>query len=171
VLRLALEETTGAWTFTLINPIDNSSGTAAIFDLSALVQAVDFDGDALPLSGDFKVTVTDDAPVTVSATALGGTVNEGGLANGNETAAASPTVFTGASGSLDTLVHFGADGKNATPFGFVSSASDALAALGIHSHGVLVDTAQVSGTTLTASAGGTNVFTLALNSDDSWTVT
>src|SRR5579883_718221 len=164
----------GTYTFTLISPIDNGPNqgeSAATLDLSTLIQATDFDGSTVPLSGDFQITVTDDAPIDVSGAAgFAGTVNEGGLPNGNESS--SPTVFTATTGSLDTLVSFGADGKNGTPFQFVANASTALAALQIHSHDVLVDTASVSGTTLTAYAGGltgTAAFTLTLNSNDSWT--
>ena len=152
VFTLTLDVTTGAWTFDLINPIDQTSGNgenSALLDLSGLVQAIDFDGDAVTLSGDFKVTVTDDVPILASgASGFLGTVNEGGLPGGNEPS--SPTVFTATSGSLDTLVSFGADGKNATPFQFVSNATAVLTALNIDSHGALVDTASVSGTTLTA---------------------
>ena len=66
MFTLALNVTTGAWTFTLLNPIDDAQGGAensASLDLSGLVQAVDFDGDATTLSGDFTITVKDDVPV------------------------------------------------------------------------------------------------------------
>ena len=165
----------GSWNVTLLAPIDHNGPQT--FDLSGLVQAVDFDGDTIGLaSGDLKITITDDAPITVSATGLAGTVNEGGLTNGNEFS--SPTTAGGLSGSLDTLVHFGADGQNATPFQFVSNATSLLTALDITSHGVQVNytsvTTGASGTTLTAFAGGANgtqVFTLTLNDDGSWSVT
>jgi len=72
-------------------------------------------------------------------------------------------------------VNFGADGPNATPFQFVGGTSAALAALGFHSHGMLVDTATLSngGHTLTASAStdGHNVFSLTVNNDGSWSFT
>ena len=164
----------GSWTFHLLAPIDHNG--AETIDLSKLVQAVDFDGSAVVLaSGDLKVTITDDAPIDVSsATGLAGTVNEGGLTSGNEPS--SPTVFSGASGSLDTLVHFGADGQNTTPFQFVSNATALVTAFNIESHGAQVDyttvTPGASGTTLAAFAGGsagTEAFTLTLNDDGSWT--
>src|SRR5439155_504911 len=92
--------------------------------------------------------------------------------SGNDTG---PVTTGGAAGSLNALVSFGADGPNATPFQFVSGASAALAALGIHSHGMLVDTATLSngGHTLTASAStdGHTVFSLTINNDGSWTFT
>ncbi len=175
VFQLTLDESTGAWTFTLVNPLDDPAAgkDALLLDLSGLVKAVDFDGDVAPLqSGTFLVDVLDDVPVPASGAAeLTGLVNEGGLSNGNELSLAAS--FTGASGSLDTLISFGADGKNATPFQFVSNASDVLAGLHISSHDAAVDFASVNGSTLTAytggSADGTAVFTLTLNSDDSWT--
>ena len=178
VFTLTLDVTTGAWTFQLINPIDNGGGSATI-DLSGLVQAVDFDGDAVSLSSDFHVIVTviDDVPVLANgASGLIGTVNEGGLLNGNEHTSA--TAFTGTTGSLDGLVHFGADGQNPTPFQFVSNASSVLGNLGLDSHSAAVNFASVTttagvGTTLAAYTGGstsgTEVFTLTLNDDGSWT--
>jgi T1SS-143 domain-containing protein len=173
VFQLTLDEGTGAWTFTLVNPLDDAAAgkDSLLIDLSGLVKAVDFDGDVAALqSGTFLINALDDVPVqTAGAAGLSGTVHEDGLTSGGAT---SDATFTGTSGSLDTLISFGADGKNATPFGFVSSPSTVLAALGIHSHDVLVDTATVSGNILTAHAGGANgtaVFTLTLNGDDSWT--
>ena len=48
----------GSYTFTLINPIDHpgSGEDSTTLDLSALIKAVDFDGDAVTLSGDRKST-------------------------------------------------------------------------------------------------------------------
>src|SRR5262249_8546666 len=48
VFTLTLDETTGAWTFTLLNPIDHAaSGTdSANIDLSGLFQATDGDNDS-----------------------------------------------------------------------------------------------------------------------------
>src|SRR3984957_10016628 len=110
----------GSYTFTLINPLDDPSGQAensVTLDLSGLVQASDFDGDAVMLSGDFKITVTDDVPV-LTGSASSGSVDEGGLkfglpiisagdfyGSGNDHGAA-----TSAGGSLASLVSFGADG-------------------------------------------------------------
>src|SRR5262249_43022919 len=80
----------------------------------SLVKAVDFDGSSVTLgSGDFTVTITDDAPVLTSgASAVTGTVNEGGLVSassadlygsGNE-----HTSATSATGGLSGLVRVGA---------------------------------------------------------------
>ncbi len=175
VFQLTLDEGTGAWTFTLVNPLDDPAAgkDALLLDLSGLVKAVDFDGDAAALqSGSFLIDVLDDVPVPASGAAeLTGLVNEGGLTNGNESGSA--TTFTGAVGSLDTLISFGADGQNTTPFQFVSNAATMIGDLNLTSHGVGVDFATVTGTTLAAftgtQAGGAEVFTLTLNADGSWT--
>ncbi len=50
----------GSWTFTLLEPLDQATGNgenATIIDLSGLVQAVDFDGDAITLA-DVETQVT-----------------------------------------------------------------------------------------------------------------
>ena len=154
----------GSWTFTDLGPIDHPLGdnteAPVTLNLSGLVQAVDFDGDHTTLANDLIVTVADDTPDLVAGTASG-TVDEGDLrsvalggtdtvGSGNDTG---PVTTGGAAGSLNALVSFGADGPGTTPFQFVSGASAALAALGIHSHGALVDTATLSNGdhTLTAS--------------------
>src|SRR6202012_510346 len=61
------------YTFQLINPLDDPNPGHATpgpavedsvtLDLSGLIQAVDFDGDAVRLSGGASVTVIDDVPV------------------------------------------------------------------------------------------------------------
>ncbi|HUI97705.1 MAG TPA: hypothetical protein VLX44_18260, partial [Xanthobacteraceae bacterium] len=173
-------DSNGQWSFTLLAPVDNTNNAPLAVDLSGLVQAVDTDGSAITLPpGDIVVTITDDAPLLVAgAPGFAGTVNEGGLASGNAPGAATSTPET--PGQLDTLVTFGADGQNGTPFQFVVNASSTLANLNIHSQGVLVSDAEItttpgSGTTLAAwttggpSGGGTEVFTLILNDDGSWT--
>ena len=114
MFTLTLDDT-GAWTFTLLAPIDHS-GSQTI-DLSGLVQAVDFDGDTVALAAkDLQVTITDDKPVTAAAS---GSVFEAGLTSATDTHgigshAGSASFVTEASGSLG--VHFGADGP-AVPTG------------------------------------------------------
>ena len=93
----------GTYTFTLESPLDHPDAGHATpgpevadsitLDLSGLVQAIDFDGDAITLSADFAVTVIDDIPVqhTVvpESEGEGGpkglffTVDEGGLTAGD----------------------------------------------------------------------------------------
>src|SRR5262249_15564436 len=129
VFTLTLNVSTGAWTFHLVNPIDDTigDGTSATIDLSGLVQAIDFDGDVLSLSSgtpsvssDFAVTVADDGPMLTNGK-VASTVDEGGLRDkghggtdsygtGNDhgfTIAAGGGILAG---SLNTDVSFGADG-------------------------------------------------------------
>ena len=188
-------DSNGLWSVTLLAPVDNSHNGPLAVDLSGLVQAVDTDGSSLTLpAGDIVVTITDDTPLLATPTPAGfaGTVNEGGLVDtahggtdpygvGNEPTSA--TSSGGVSGELDTFVSgFGADGPNPTPFQFVANASTVLAGLHLNSHGVSVSDAEItttpgSGTTLAAwttggpSGGGTEVFTLTLDDNGSWSVT
>src|SRR5712671_4403899 len=183
----------GTYTFTLINPIDDATGlgeNSATLDLSTLIQAMDFDGDTVPLAaGDFKITVTDDVPVLSTAPAVTATLDEGGLTSppnahgiGND-----PTAVTSASGlagSLTSLVNFGADGPGPFPLtggnGFrinfdVVHDHDFLVAQGLSSNG-----AALSAVTLSFPAAGVSqlnvfdtngheMFNLVVNSDGSWT--
>ena len=176
----------GSWSFSSLGPIDHALGdnteAPVTLNLSGLVQAVDFDGDHTTLANDLTVSVADDTPDVTAATATG-SVDEGGLrstaaggtdtfGNGNDSPTTIATFTSNAANNLNNLVNFGADGPNATPFQFVGGTSAVLAALGIHSHGMLVDTATLSngGHTLTASASGDGhtVFSLTINNDGSW---
>ena len=186
VFTLQLNESTGAWTFTLINPIDDTS--AATLDLSSLIKAVDFDGDSVTLSGDFSITISNDVPLLTGKT-TSGSVDEGALhqsstlgdlyGDGNDHGTSASTTV---SGSLTSLVSFGADGpafSGTTVDGFTFTASSGTHDFGVKSHGIEVDffTVSTSGTTetLTAYAGttasGPEVFTLQLNGDGSYTFT
>ncbi len=117
----------------------------------------------------------------VSATITGG-VEEGGFVTdtigttGNHQGA--PVVASGVIGSLDALVNFGTGGPNSHAFQLVSTtaANAWLANLGLTSHGLLIDTATITGNTLVAStdpAQGTphQVFSLTINGDGSWVFT
>ena len=59
----------GTYAFVLVNPLDHAAGqdeNALILNLTNLVQAIDFDGDTIPLaSGSFQIDVIDDVPVVV----------------------------------------------------------------------------------------------------------
>src|SRR5262249_45221224 len=145
----------GAWTFTLVNPLDHATDNGEnnlSVNLSGLVQATDFDGDAVTLSGDFSVTVVDDIPVLVSGATATGSVDEGGLTSGtpgdlygtgNDAGFAFST-----GGSLTGDVKFGADGPaTGGGFSFVSQAAATawLVTLGLTSHGIAVDHATING--------------------------
>jgi VCBS repeat-containing protein len=175
----------GSWTFTDLAPINHvpfadNGDNGNTFDLSSLVKAVDFDGDTVQLSHDFKITIIDDVPMLSSAGAVIGTVDEGGLTSdaigtiGSDPGA--PTTTAGGPGLLNSLVNFGTDGPNATaPFQFAVADGGNLSSLGMFTHKadgtvVQVDTASISGDTLTAYAGGTSgiaVFTGTIHSDGS----
>src|SRR4029077_15430473 len=109
----------GNYKFTLINPLDEE-GSFTTLDLSRLIEAVDFDGDAITLaSGSFTIGVNDDAPVLTGSAATG-SVGEGALSFSGAAAGdrfgdgndqhhdGVSTVF---SGSLSGVVSFGADGQ------------------------------------------------------------
>src|SRR5262249_49514935 len=67
VFTLSLH-TDGSWEFDLLAPVHHNpaidDGTNDnTLDLSSLVKAVDYDGDSVALSDDFKIIIRDDAPV------------------------------------------------------------------------------------------------------------
>jgi hypothetical protein len=175
----------GSYSFQLINPIDDPNpghGTpgpanedTVTVDLSGLVKAVDFDGDAVSLSSgtpssasDFHVTVVDDVPVVLAGVAVTASLDESTV-----TSATHVTASAG-SGSLSALVSFGADGPAGTDFKFVAHADAVnwLQTLHLTSNGSAVDKVTSTGSVLTASAeDGHNVFTLTLSNDGSWALT
>src|SRR5207302_1779522 len=132
----------GSWQFTLLAPLDDARAPgqpALTIDLSGLVQFVDATGVATTLSNDFKIVVADDVPV-VNAAAVTTALDEGGLTaltdtHGTGNDAGALTSASGAAGSLQTLVQFGADGAAATAFHLVDAATAGtwLASLGLTS--------------------------------------
>ncbi len=116
VFTMALDAATGAWTFTLLRPLDHPTldGVAGdntendlTIDFGGLVQATDFDGDTVTATGAVTVTVDDDTPTASlepprtipEGTTVTGTLDFEGGADG-----ASVTHING------TLLVFGADG-------------------------------------------------------------
>ena len=92
------------YTFQLINPFDDPTGNgenSVTLNLSGLIQAVDFDGDAVTLSGGAQITVIDDVPV-----AQGNLIENGNFLGGNF----APTFYGGVitvtdgSGGIDWLL-------------------------------------------------------------------
>ena len=178
----------GSWTFTLLEPLDdgpNQLQNGTVIDLSKLITATDFDGDSIALSNDFKITVNDDAPMLTAATVTP-TVNEGGLTNppnshgtGNE-----PAEATSATGSLTSLVSFGADGPGTFPLtgggfqiNFDSShdlsvlQAEGLASNGAVLHGVSVTLLGGSSELVATDANGHDMFDLFVNSDGTYKFT
>ena len=83
MFELEVDPATGAFTFALHDQLDHvapPAGTAnensLSIDFGAALQATDFDGDAIPLTGKVTVTVTDDVPVLLDAPAVVLTVDE-----------------------------------------------------------------------------------------------
>ena len=128
----------------------------------------DADGDNIHLGqGQFVLDIEDDIPVAVvEPNPVTGQVDEDLLADGNNDSAdgddAGGTTDSGGAGSLLTLFNIGADQP-----GKVVLLSDTSGLPDLTSNGVAV-TYAVVGDTLTASAGGNDVFTLTVNEDGSW---
>src|SRR5437879_11124973 len=82
VFTLALNETSGVWTFTQSEPLDHlptvqGEADTQVLDLSGLVKAVDFDGDSLALgSGQLTVTRSEERRVGKECRSAGGTDDE-----------------------------------------------------------------------------------------------
>src|SRR5205823_5025232 len=90
VFTMTLNQSTGAWTFTLVNPIEHSPSpigpdtsatgeTSFKLDLSNLVIAETAGGTTIAFSNDFNVTIVDDSLELVSGASSTGSVDEGAL--------------------------------------------------------------------------------------------
>ena len=106
---------TGAYTFTLLDQLDHGLGAndndeaLLAINFSSVLVATDADGDFIPLTGAFTISVENDIPVQVG-TPVTGTVYEDLLAGGNPDTPANPAgASTIATGTLAGLVSFGAD--------------------------------------------------------------
>ena len=115
VFTLQITPATGAYTFTLLDQLDHGLGTndndeaLLAINLSSILVATDADGDFIPLTGAFTISVENDIPVQVG-TPVTGTVYEDLLAGGNPDTPANPAgASTIATGTLAGLVSFGAD--------------------------------------------------------------
>ncbi|MFV3304595.1 beta strand repeat-containing protein [Pseudomonas sp. NY15181] len=161
----------GAYTFTLVGPLDHPAGNNEndiTLNLGTLLQASDKDGDTVTAAAEkLVITVDDDSP-NATGTAVTGTVDEDGLANGIPggvgDVAGEATV---ANGSVTGIFHSGAD----VPLTYsVSSDTSGLQAL---SSGGTALVYSVVGNTLTATAGagGATVFTFSLTSAAAYTFT
>ena len=95
---------TGAYTFTLLDQLDHGLGAndndeaLLAINFSSILVATDADGDFIPLTGAFTISVENDIPVQVG-TPVTGTVYEDLLAGGNPDTPANPagaaTIATG----------------------------------------------------------------------------
>lgn len=178
----------GSYLFTLKGALDHEEedgvdsetlgDNSLALDFSGVLIATDRDGDPIAdgfASGSFVIDVEDDVPILAGAPGerptVGGLVHEDALDNGNAEGGQTRTVG-GGPGTLDALVHFGADGRGGFHLSKELGALADLEALGLTSGGVPV-TYSVSddGTTLEAMAGTTQIFTLQVNPDGSYLFT
>ncbi|WP_429544292.1 beta strand repeat-containing protein [Pseudomonas frederiksbergensis] len=161
--------TAGAYTFTLLKPLDHAAGNNEndiTLNLGSLLQATDKDGDTVTAAAEKLVITVDDDTPTATGTAVTGTVDEDGLANGiaGGTGDAAGEATT-ASGSVTGIFQSGAD----TPLSYaLSSDTSGLPAL---SSGGVALVYSVVGNTLTATAGATDVFTFSLTAAGAYTFT
>ncbi|HLH92421.1 MAG TPA: hypothetical protein VKX28_28665 [Xanthobacteraceae bacterium] len=167
----------GDFTFTIINPIDMpaTAGTPNTFplDLSPYISATDAVGDKIPIApGTFLADVIGDVPLPSTAVVTG-TVDEGALTTATDTDSTQngndPGASASVSGSLMSLVNFGANGPGTPAFALNTNTIDvgsALAAQNLTSHGFLINQASISGSTLTGiDSNGDHVFNLTINPD------
>ncbi|MBW3788165.1 retention module-containing protein [Aeromonas veronii] len=174
--------TDGSYSFTLSGPLDHpvadgddSEQLAGVgIDFSGVLTATDGDGDPLTDSfpaGSFAIKVEDDVPVLAGGEderpQVGGQVQEDALTSGNSEGSDQSASASGAAGTLNSLVNFGADGAGS--FGLGSDVSS-LTAQGLTSGGVALSYSVV-GNVLTASAGSVPVFTLTIGADGSYSFT
>ncbi|MFL6756972.1 MAG: DUF5801 repeats-in-toxin domain-containing protein, partial [Sphingomicrobium sp.] len=164
VRTITFDPATGQYDVTQNAPILHPAGgqeNNLVFVLT--VTATDQDGDTA--HGTITITYNDDTPEATNAQ-VGGTVDEdgvpGGIPGGTDDVAGESTVVNG---SVTGLFLAGADGP--LTYGLSSNTSGLPS---LTSHGVAV-TYAVAGDTLTASAGGTAVFTLVVHADGSYTFT
>ncbi|MFQ2179671.1 hypothetical protein ACK33V_20965, partial [Aeromonas veronii] len=172
----------GSYSFTLSGPLDHpvadgddSEQLAGVgIDFSGVLTATDGDGDPLTggfPAGSFAIKVEDDVPVLAGGEderpQVGGQVQEDALTSGNNEGTGQSASASGAAGTLNNLVNFGADGAGS--FGLGSDVSS-LTAQGLTSGGVALSYSVV-GNVLTASAGSVPVFTLTVGVDGSYSFT
>ncbi|MGF6705816.1 beta strand repeat-containing protein [Pseudomonas frederiksbergensis] len=159
----------GAYTFTLLKPLDHAAGNNEndiTLNLGSLLQATDKDGDTVTAAAEKLVITVDDDTPTATGTAVTGTVDEDGLANGIAGGVGDAAgEATTASGSVTGIFQSGAD----TPLSYaLSSDTSGLPAL---SSGGVALVYSVVGNTLTATAGATDVFTFSLTAAGAYTFT
>ncbi|MDX8483470.1 DUF5801 repeats-in-toxin domain-containing protein, partial [Mesorhizobium sp. VK24D] len=157
-------------------PIDDETpqngspeGTASL-DISSLIQAKDFDGSKVAAAGNaLTLTIIDDQPTFIANSSSSGSVDEDALST-NKLPDATGTSAT-ATGSVSSLFAPGAD----VPLSFTMSTDTSKLPSNLKSGGTAITylvTSSGGVDTLTASAGATTVFTLALTeATGAWTFT
>ncbi|MFZ6049111.1 DUF5801 repeats-in-toxin domain-containing protein [Pseudomonas sp. CR3202] len=163
--------TAGAYTFTLLKPLDHAAGgdeNDITLNLGSLLRATDADGDTVTAAAEKLVITVDDDTPTATGAAVTGTVDEDGLTNGIAGGTGDVTgEATTASGSVTGIFQSGADAP--LTYG-LSSNTSGLQAL---SSGGTALVYSVAGNTLTAKAGvgGADVFTFSLTAAGVYTFT
>jgi T1SS-143 domain-containing protein len=161
----------GAYTFTLLQPLDHPAGddeNDLVINLGTLLKVTDKDGDSVTAPAESLVITVDDDTPTASGTAVAGTVDEDGLANGIPGGVGDVEgEATSASGDVTGIFQSGAD----VPLSY-SLATDTSGLPALTSGGVAL-VYSVSGDTLTAKAGagGADVFTFSLSAAGAYTFT
>ncbi|AZC38069.1 DUF5801 repeats-in-toxin domain-containing protein [Pseudomonas chlororaphis] len=161
--------TAGAYSFTLLKPLDHATGNDEndiTINLGSLLQAADKDGDTVTAAAEKLVITVDDDTPTATGTAVTGTVDEDGLANGIAGGVGDVAgQATNASGSVSGIFQSGAD----VPLSYVLlSDTSGLPAL---SSGAVALVYSVAGDTLTAKAGAVDVFTFSLSAAGAYSFT
>ncbi|MGL5327325.1 MAG: retention module-containing protein, partial [Aeromonas sp.] len=147
---------------------DNENHTRPVNDTSLSesfnVVLIDSDGDSA--SDTLDVIILDDTPTLAGGEEqfVRGLVHEDALPSGNSEGGSQSVGASGAAGTLNSLVNFGADGAGS--FGLGSDVSN-LVGQGLTSGGVALSY-SVAGNVLTASAGGVPVFTMTVGADGSY---
>ena len=185
----------GDYVFTLTGALDHDAGQGEnleVINFSSIIEATDFDGDTITLDNDFYIKIVDDMPVATGES-VSVTVDEDDIQTDNSSGNDSfdndsdgsytgePVtvfgyttdffnIFNGGgpattSGSVATLVSFGADENGAFSLG---SDFAALEAQNLTSKGDELSF-EVNGDTLVASADGRAVFTLELDDNGDFT--
>jgi len=159
----------GAYNFSLLKPLDHPAGNNEndiTLNLGTLLQATDKDGDTVTAAAEKLVITVDDDTPTATGTAVTGTVDEDGLANGIAGGVGDVAgVATVASGSVTGVFQSGAD----VPLSY--SLSSNTSGLPVLSSGGVALAYSVLGNTLSAKAGATDVFTLSLTVAGAYTFT
>ncbi|ARU88001.1 hypothetical protein B9K09_08485 [Pseudomonas sp. M30-35] len=166
----------GNWSYVLsTNTLDHTNPDATGADdqvgESFNVRVTDLDGDVSPIAT-LDVLVNDDGPIAAvgEAAQIHLFVDEDETTEGNTDGDSTTNITSGAPGTLNTLVNFGADGVGAFGLSNSGAAINSLTAQGLTSGGAALSY-SVTGNTLTAMANGETIFTFVVGADGSYSFT
>ncbi len=171
----------GVYQFELFAPLDHPAGTLGGSDENDILLSLGYsitDGSGTQIGGTLSILVDDDSPQQILGDVrpqVAGLVHEDVLPGGNAEPGSVPaqtSAFSGAAGSLDALVDFGADGRGSFSLSTEPGALSGLQALNLSSGGVALSySVSADGGTLSASVAGAPVFTLVVGADGSYSFT